>query len=60
MASLEKAIEGKTGKLLLTELGVWVDNIPNNWIVGRSIQCIDSSDEPNALIDTGTFRIGDH
>jgi hypothetical protein len=44
----------------LTELGVWVDNIPADWIVGRSIPCVDSWDDPNALIDTGVFQIGDH
>jgi len=60
IACLEKAIDGKSGKLLLTELGVWVDSIPDEWIVGRSIPCVDSWDDPDALIDTGAFQIGEY
>jgi hypothetical protein len=60
VASLEKAIESKTGKLFLTELGVWVDSIPDNWIAGHNIPCVDSWDDPDALIDTGSFQIGEH
>ncbi len=29
IAYLEKVIEGKEGKLFLTEIGVWIDNIPD-------------------------------
>jgi len=60
IAYLEKAIDGKSGKLLLTELGVWVENIPDDWIVGRIIPSVDSWDDPDALIDTGAFQIGEY
>jgi site-specific DNA recombinase len=60
MASLEKTIDGKTGKLFLTELGVWMDSIPDNWIVGHNIPCVDRWDDPDALINTESFKIGEH
>jgi len=60
IASLEKAIEGKSGKLFLTELGVWVDNIPDDWIAGRLITGVDSWDDPEALINTETFQVGEY
>ena len=60
IACLEKAIDGKSGKLLLTELGVWVDSIHDDWIVDHIIPCVDSWDDPGALIDTGAFQIGEY
>ncbi|MFC1902562.1 recombinase family protein [Chloroflexota bacterium] len=60
IASLENTIAGKSGKLLLTELGIWLDKMPDameTWIV-NSIPTVDSWDDPNALHDTGLLQIG--
>ena len=60
IASLENTIAGKSGKLLLTELGIWVDKMPDameTWIV-NSIPTVDRWDDPNALHDTGLLQIG--
>ncbi len=43
-----------------TELGVWVDSIHDDWIVARSIPCVDSWNDPGALIDTGAFQFGEY
>ena len=37
-----------------------MDSIPGDWIVGRSIPYVDSWDDPDALIDTGAFQIGEY
>ncbi|MFC1957823.1 zinc ribbon domain-containing protein [Chloroflexota bacterium] len=55
---LDKAIEGKEGKLSLTEMGIWVDNIPDSWIGGYRVSSIGSWDEPNTF-DIGEFKLGE-
>ncbi len=58
IAYLEKVVEGKEGKLFLTEMGVWVDNIPDSWVGGYKMSSIGSWDEPDTF-DIGEFRLGE-
>ncbi len=58
VAYLEKIVDGKDGKLFLTEIGVWADNITDSWVGGYKMSSIGSWDEPNTF-DTGDFRLGD-
>jgi len=60
IAALENTIVGKSGKVLLTELGIWVDKMPEgleNWIVG-TIPTSDTWDDPHALSNTSSLQIG--
>ena len=56
IAYLEKVVEGKAGKLSLTEIGVWVDN--TDWVGGYKMSSIGSWDEPDTF-DIGEFRLGE-
>lgn len=58
IAYLEKVVDGKAGKLLLTELGIWVDNISDKGII-TDFSNIGSWDDPNTLVDFGGFRLGE-
>ncbi len=59
IAYLEKIVDGKAGKLFLTEMGIWVDNIPDSWIGSYKKLSIGSWDEPNRF-DVGEFRLGEN
>jgi hypothetical protein len=59
IAYLEKIVEGKIGKLFLTEIGVWADNIPDSWVGGYGSKLsIGSWDEPDNF-DIGEFKLGE-
>jgi len=59
IASLEKMVDGKSGRVLLTELGIWAKSLPEDWIVGRIVSLEKAWDEPGAPEDSGLVKIGD-
>ncbi len=59
IAALEKAIDGESGSMLLTELGVWAKSLPEDWIVGRVVSPGKAWDEPGAPEGSGLVKIGD-
>ncbi|MFC2011064.1 hypothetical protein ACFLUR_02095 [Chloroflexota bacterium] len=52
-----RVVDGKAENLFLTEMGVWVDNIPDSWIDFNNVSSIGSLDEPNTF-DIGEFGLG--
>jgi site-specific DNA recombinase len=59
IVSLEKALDGKSGRLLLTELGIWAESVPEDWIAGHVVLPHGAWDEPGALEGLDVIRIGD-
>ena len=59
IVSLEKALDGKSGRLLLTELGIWAESVPEDMIAGHIVLPDGAWDEPGTLEGLDVIRIGD-
>ena len=39
---------------------MWFDSITDGWVVGKYVYNIDNWDDPEALVNSGTFQLGEY
>ena len=59
-AFLENAVDGESGRLLLTEIGIWVDNIPEFPVVSYEVTPPGNWDDPDTVLDLSLFKLDEH